>query len=146
MFKFSLLKIALIAIVNIVYVSNSWAQELATGTSLGSYSWEAVKVIISLAVVLFIFYLLVNAFKKYSGVSIKANSSIRVLGGLTLGGKEKVVILEAGNINFLLGISNAGITKLHKFDDGELDSVDRDQTNGVSFNQQIERIIGKKSS
>ena len=124
----------------------SWSQELSAGTSLGSYSWEAVKVIISLAVVLVIFYLLVNAFKKYSGVSIKTNSSIRILGGLSLGGKEKVVILQAGNMNFLLGVSSAGISKLHRFEHDELNSTDHDQAKPISFNQQIEKILGKKTS
>jgi flagellar protein FliO/FliZ len=139
-------KIAFIAILNMTYTPYLWAQELSAGASLGSYSWEAIKVIMSLAIVLIIFYLLVNAFKKYTGVSIKTNSSIRVLGGLTLGGKEKVVILEAGNVNFLLGVSSAGITKLHQFGDDELDSKDDSRGKPISFNQQIEKILGKKSS
>ena len=140
-----LVKIALMAVLNIVYVPCSWSQESAVSTSLGSYSWEAVKVILSLAVVLIIFYMLVNAFKKYSGVSIKTNSSVRVLGGLSLGGKEKVVILQAGSTNFLLGVSSAGVSKLHQFEHGELDFNDEGQKKPISFSQQIEKIIGKKS-
>ncbi|MDW3094369.1 MAG: flagellar biosynthetic protein FliO [Gammaproteobacteria bacterium] len=140
------MKIASIAILNATYVSNSWAQELATGTSIGSYSWEAVKVVVSLALVLVIFYLLVNAFKKYTGVSMKANSSIRVIGGLTLGGKDKVVILEAGKVNFLLGVSNSGITKIHQFEEDEFDASNNAQVSGIGFNQHIERILNKNSS
>lgn len=124
----------------------AWSQDLSSGTSLGSYSWEAVKVIISLAIVLIIFYLLINAFKKYTGVSVKNNSSIRVLGGHTLGGKDKVVILKAGNVNFLLGVSSAGISKLHKFEEDELNWFDDKGVKPVSFNQQIENILGNKSS
>ncbi len=143
---FSLRQIAIIAILYATYASNSFAQELAVGTSLGSYSWEAVKVIVSLAIVLMIFYFLINAFKKYTGVSMKTNSSIRVLGGHTLGGKDKVIILEAGNVNFLLGVSNAGITKLHQFDDGEFDTSHQGNNIDVGFNQHIEKILNKKSS
>lgn len=143
---FSLKQIAIIAILYATYASNSFAQELAVGTSLGSYSWEAVKVIVSLAIVLMIFYFLINAFKKYTGVSMKTNSSIRVLGGHTLGGKDKVIILEAGNVNFLLGVSNAGITKIHQFDDGEFDTSHQGKNIDVGFNQHIEKILNKKSS
>lgn len=146
MIMISLRKIAIIAILYVAYVSNSFAQELAVGTSLGSYSWEAVKVIVSLAIVLVIFYFSVNAFKKYTGVSMKTNSSIRVLGGHTLGGKDKVIILEAGNVNFLLGVSNAGITKLHQFEEGEFETSDFGKNNDVGFNQHIEKILNKKSS
>ena len=142
----SITKIILIVVFNMTCISHAWSQDLSTGTSLGSYSLEAIKVVMSLGVVLIIFYLLVNAFKKYTGVSIKNNSSIRVLGGLSLGGKEKVVILEAGNVNFLLGVSSAGISKLHKFEGDELDSEGRKNDRPTSFNQQIEKILGKKSS
>lgn len=112
-------------------------------TSLGSYSWEAIKVILSLGIVLVIFYLLVNLFKKYTGVSLKTNSSMRVLSGLSLGGKEKVIILEAGKVNLLIGVSSAGITKLHEFDEGELNSVD-EVSDSMNFSQHIEKLINKK--
>ncbi len=128
-----------------IYMSTSWAQDSAVGSSLGSYSWEAMKVILSLAFVLLIFYLLVNAFKKYTGVSVKSNASVRILGGLTLGGKEKVVILQAGNVNFLLGVSGSGISKIHQFKDDEFDMYDGENKHPIKFNQQIEKILGKKT-
>jgi len=142
----SLVIIVSTVVLNVTYIPYVWAQEMSADTSLGSYSWEAIKVVISLAIVLVIFYLLVNVFKKYSGVSIKTNSSVRVLGGLTLGGKDKVVILEAGNVNFLLGVSSAGITKLHKFEADELNIESGSSNKPATFNQQIEKILGKKSS
>lgn len=120
------------------------AQEVMQNNSLGSYSWEAIKVVVSLAIVLGIFYLFVNVFKKYTGVSIKANSTIRVIGGLSLGGKDKVVILEAGDVNLLLGVSASGITKLHQFSHDEMATTDDQDTPPSSFGQQIEKILGKK--
>ncbi len=120
------------------------AQEVMQNNSLGSYSWEAIKVVVSLTIVLGIFYLLVNVFKKYTGVSIKANSTIRVIGGLSLGGKDKVVILEAGDVNLLLGVSASGITKLHQFSQDEMATTDDQDIQPSSFGQQIEKILGKK--
>jgi len=120
------------------------AQEAVQNNTLGSYSWEAIKVVVSLAIVLGIFYLLVNVFKKYTGVSIKANSTMRVIGGLSLGGKDKVVILEAGDVNLLLGISASGITKLHQFSQDEMTATNDQVTQTSSFGQQIEKILGKK--
>ena len=125
-------------------LSAAFANEVTTNNSLGSYSWEAIKVVISLAIVLGIFYLLVNMFKKYTGMNIKSNSSIRVVGGLSLGGKDKVIILEAGEINLLLGVSASGITKLHQFNDNEMNVDDKKMQQASSFGQHIEKIIGNK--
>ncbi|MFK8027933.1 MAG: FliO/MopB family protein [Gammaproteobacteria bacterium] len=141
--NFYLIKIVMIAILSLFYMSCAWSQELIEGNTLGSYSWEAIKVVISLAIVLVIFYLLVNAFKKYSGVSFKGSSSLKILGGITLGGKEKVVILEAGNVNFLIGVSSNGISKLHQFEADEL-KFDEENNKSSSFNQQIEKILSNK--
>ncbi len=141
--NFYLIKIVMIAILSLFYMSCAWSQELIEGNTLGSYSWEAIKVVISLAIVLVIFYLLVNAFKKYSGVSLKGSSSLKILGGITLGGKEKVVILEAGNVNFLIGVSSYGISKLHQFEADEL-NFDEENNKPSSFNQQIEKILSNK--
>ena len=130
------------AIVQILLMPSVFAQDVTANNSLGSYSWEALKVILSLVLVLAIFYLLANIFKKYTGMSIKNNSTMRVLGGLSLGGKDKVVVLQAGDVNLLLGVSASGITKLHQFDKDEVFSS-CDQS---SFSQQIENIIGNKQS
>ena len=123
-----------------------WAQELANTNSVGSYSWEAIKVVISLAIVLGAFYLLVNVFKKYTGINIKSDSTMRIVGGLSLGGKDKLVILNTGETNLLLGISAAGITKLHQFDGDQSTALDEDNAPNSSFGEHIEKIIGKKKS
>ena len=145
MSKFTL-KTLSIFILLLFLVASVHAQTSDQGNSLGSYSWEAIKVIFSLAVVLGIFYLFVNAFKKYTGVSLKTHSTIKIIGGLSLGGKDKVVILEAGNINLLLGVSSSGITKLHEFDHDQLSTVTDQIDNSKSFSNHIEKILGKKES
>lgn len=123
-----------------------YAQEIDNASALGSYSWEAIKVVFSLLVVLGIFYLIINAFKKYSGIKIKSNSTMHIVSGLSLGGKDKVVILQAGDINLLLGVSNSGITKLHHFTDEQLESHEEVVSNQSTFGQQIEKLLKNKNS
>lgn len=120
-----------------------FAQDVAGDEALSSYSWEAVKVVFSLLIVLGVFYLLVSVFKKYSGINVKANSAIRVVGGLSLGGKDKVVILQTRETNLLLGVSNAGITKLHEFADDQLELTEENMVKPSAFSQQIEKLINK---
>ena len=133
-----------ITILQILLMPVVWAEEVTNSNSLGSYSWEAIKVVFSLTIVLGIFYLLVIVFKKYTGMTIKSNSTMRIVGGLSLGGKDKLVILNTDDTSLLLGISAAGITKLHQFENNQAIYSDNDEEQSSSFDKQIQKILGKK--
>ena len=131
-----------------LYVSPAMAEEVIGSNVMESYSMEALKVVLSLGVVLLLFYFGASVFKKYAGSAIKSNSSIRVLGGLSLGSKDRVVLIEAGKINLLLGISAAGVTKLHQFKDSELEARDHiPEENGkklLNFGHHLEKMMGRR--
>ena len=121
----------------------AWSDQVLKENNMGVYSLEALKVVISLAIVLLIFYAGVTLFKKYMGGNYKANSSIKVIGGLSIGHKEKLVLVEAGNVNLLLGVSSAGVNKLHCFSDQELScDVEQENTKTASFNQHLNEFTG----
>ena len=132
-------------LLQLIYMLPAWSAEIMGEQGMGSYSLEALKVVFSLGLVLLIFYLGVTVFKKYLGGSFKANSSIKILGGLSLGGKEKVVLIEAAGVNLLLGVSSTNVTTLHHFKEQEL-SLNEEQDNNklLNFNTHLERLIGKK--
>ena len=120
------------------------AEEVSKVNNVGSYSIEALKVVMSLVLVLFIFYVGVTLFKKYLGGAYKGNSSIRVLGGLSIGHKEKLVLVAAGNVNLLLGVSSAGVNKLHCFGEHELPNCDQSENAEVkSFSQHLNKLTSK---
>ena len=132
------------------YLNVAWSADtdIVGSNVIGSYSAEVFKVILSLGLVLLIFYIGASVFKKYAGSSIKSNSRIRILGGLSLGAKDRVVIIEAGNVNLLLGVSNGGISKLHQFSDSELNTNEEymeDESKLLNFSHHLEKIISKKS-
>ncbi len=134
----------ILAVILISLMSVSHADALASTNTIGSYSWEAVKVVLSLAIVLAVFYVFVYVFKKYVGGPLKSHSSIRMLGGISVGSKEKIIIVEAGKVNLLVGVSSYGITKLHQFDENELIPFQDDQNPMMSFGQHIEKILRNK--
>ena len=140
------LKTAVLAVgvIQAMYVLPAWSTETVGEHAMGSYSLEALKVVFSLGLVLLVFYLGVTVFKKYLGASFKANSSIKILGGLSLGGKEKVVLIEAGGVNLLLGVSSANVTTLHHFKEHELSLNEEEDSKLLNFNSHLERLIGKK--
>ena len=151
-------KFLLLAFAGLLYVPCAWSVEIADTAPADTYSWQVLKVIFSLILVLIVFYLLVNVFRKYMGISFNSTSSIRVIGGLSLGGKEKVVLIEAGQVNLLLGVSATGISKLHQFSADEFVAYHRDrQQDGAplssssqsssrsSFKNQVENLLKSRS-
>ena len=132
-----------VVVANALFCPLVWSEEMVGINSVGAYSLEAVKVVMSLALVLLLFYLGVTLFKKYMGGAYKGSSSIKVLGGLSLGNKEKLVLVEAGNVNLLLGVSSAGVNKLHCFKNEELTKHVEEEIEARSFNQQLKNIMNK---
>lgn len=121
--------------------------EPVIGSAVGDYSGDVLRVILSLGLVLFIFYVGVVLFKKYMGGSVNASSALKVIGGMSLTPKDKLLIIEAGGVNLLLGISSNGITKLHAFDDNNFNSDEKSlDKSSVSFSTHLQKIINKKSS
>lgn len=121
--------------------------EPVIGSAVGDYSSDVFKVILSLGLVLFIFYIGVIVFKRYVGGSVHASSSMKIVSAMSITPKDKLLIIEAGGANLLLGVSHNGITKLHVFAEDELKSDEQasGQSN-VSFSSHLQKIINKTSS
>ncbi len=67
---------------------------------------------ISLAVVLLLFVLLVWLLKKSRVLTGSVNSQMRVLGGLSLGMREKLVLVQVGEQKIVLAVTPGKIEKL----------------------------------
>lgn len=132
------------AMIHVLFGQFAWAEQAANVNTIGSYSIEALKVVMSLVLVLFIFYVGVTVFKKYLGGAYKGNSSIRVIGGLSIGHKEKLVLVAAGDVNLLLGVSSAGVNKLHCFSKQEFPESEQSENSEVkSFSQHLNKLTSK---
>ena len=126
------------------YAPLCFSEEVVNINTMGSYSLEALKVVVSLALVLMIFYIGITVFKKYLGGVYKGESSIRVLGGMSIGHKEKLVLVAAGKVRLLLGVSAAGVSKLHCFDEHEVfDEAQEEVANNKSFGQHLSQLTNK---
>jgi flagellar protein FliO/FliZ len=67
----------------------------------------------SLIVVLGVFFLCVWGIRKFGGLSVNNKGErMRLLGGLTLGMREKVMLLQVGNKQLVLGVTPGRIETL----------------------------------
>lgn len=68
---------------------------------------------IGLLIVLGIFFLCVWGMRKLSGISVPGTEKMRVIGGLSLGVREKVILLQVGKKQLILGVTPGRIDALH---------------------------------
>ena len=66
-----------------------------------------------LLVVLSVFFLCVWGVRKLSGITASGAEKMRVVGGLSLGMREKVILLQVGRKQLILGVTPGRIETLH---------------------------------
>ena len=68
---------------------------------------------IGLLIVLSVFFLCVWGVRKLSGLTVNGAEKMRVVGGLSLGIREKVILLQVGRKQLILGVTPGRIETLH---------------------------------
>lgn len=68
---------------------------------------------VGLLIVLAIFFLCVWGMRKLSGITACGAEKMRVVGGLSLGMREKVILLQVGKKQLVLGVTPGRIDALH---------------------------------
>jgi len=66
-----------------------------------------------LLIVLSVFFLCVWGVRKLTGLTVSGAEKIRVVGGLSLGLREKVIVLQVGKKQLVLGVTPGRIETLH---------------------------------
>ena len=51
--------------------------------------------------------------RKFSSVSMRSGGSLRILGGMSVGGREKVVLVQVGQEQVLIGVAPGNVRTLH---------------------------------
>lgn len=57
--------------------------------------------------------------RKLSGFSSPLTGALRVRGGVSLGSREKAILLQVGNRQLLLGVTPSSVTTLYVLEEGE---------------------------
>jgi len=69
--------------------------------------------LVGLLLVLGVFFLCIWSLRKVNGLVVNNANKMRVVGGLSLGLREKVVLLQVGKKQLLLGVTPGRIETLH---------------------------------
>lgn len=99
----------------------------------------------ALLFVLAIFGVFVWTLRKLSGLSVTGEAKMRVLGGLSLGMREKVVLLEIGNKQLVLGVTPGRIETLLVLEGEDRLSRDRGGQDGPgAFSQKLMQAMKRR--
>lgn len=84
------------------------------------------------------------SFKRFSNFGIGQAGNMKILGGLSVGNREKVVLMRAGNSHLLLGVTANQIQTLHVFDKNEI--VEETAEHANAFQHSLRKVLEKKQA
>jgi len=112
-------------------------KEIIKPTSAEAFSMMgALNMVMGLVVVIALILGLAWVLKKYARLPNKNQVDMKVLGGLSLGTREKAILIEVDNKRLLVGVTPGHIQTLHVLDDLPVDSIDEN-----SFESKLEEVM-----
>lgn len=80
---------------------------------------QMIKMVLGLLLVLVLIFFLAWLFKRFIGVGLIANAKLRAIAGVSVGQKERVVLVQVGERQILVGVSPGQVNMLHALEKGE---------------------------
>ncbi|WP_445372978.1 flagellar biosynthetic protein FliO [Methylomonas sp. HW2-6] len=116
-------------------VSCAWAEDLPTAPKAGAKlvtSADVAQWVLALLLVLALFLSLAWALKKTGGLGFTGKNKLAVLAGLSLGLREKLILVRVGEKELLLGVSSGRIDKLLELEGEQRLFADQSDPQSVS--------------
>ena len=77
---------------------------------------EYIRMVINLGLVLLLMFVLVYFLKKFKGSKLSNNKYIKIINIVSIGPKEKLILVEANNVTLLIGSTPNQIETLHTYE------------------------------
>ena len=113
---------------------------------------ELANITLALFFVLALIFVLAWLFRRYGNITSLNRSNIQVLGGVSLGHRERAVLLEVEGERILVGVAQGHVSKLHvldKADTTENDEIypqtEQQDSSANSFSDKLKQIIDPAS-
>jgi flagellar protein FliO/FliZ len=103
----------------------------------GSY----IDVIVGLGIVVALIYVLAFFARRLNGVAYPGKVPLKILGGISLGQRERAVLVDVGGKHLLLGVAPGRVNTLHVFDE-PLD-VQREKRAEAAFADRLKQILSQ---
>lgn len=131
----------LFAVLMLLFSGYAYAEEEASliGESVTQPSDYFGQIMLSLVLVLLIIFASAWLLRRYGRFPGVADGNLKVLGALSVGQRERILLLQVGEDQILVGVTSSKISKLHEL----AEPVDVTQTQSVSgsFSQKLQEAL-----
>ena len=103
-----------------------------------SYTPQMTSMLLSLIVVIIIIFVLAAIMKKFS-LNFPGSGQIKVITSVSLGAKERIVVIEVNGEQHLLGVTSGSVNHLLK-----LTQPITNEVAGDSFKEKLNQLINKQ--
>ena len=127
-----------------IVLADSATDSVRATTKTIAYS-DVLNWSVSLLLVLAVFFLCVWVIRKSGRLSATGRNNLSVLSGLSLGMREKVVLIKVGNKQLLLGVTPSRIDKLLELEGEDKLFQEQKHNDGSEFAQKLLQAMKGKS-
>jgi flagellar protein FliO/FliZ len=100
------------------------------------------QLVLGLVVVVAVILLLARVVRRMGGVGGYAMGSMKVLGGLSMGARERVVLMQVGDTQLLLGVAPGRIQTLHVLEQPVQMETEGDRSRpGIGFAERLKTAL-----
>lgn len=147
--RHSFLKTQLYVLFFFVFSSIVRAQEVVPVTTVPDplSSSNLASMTLGLLVVVVTIFLLAWGFRRFSNLKLGCNADISIIASLSLGGRDRIVLVEVGNEQLLLGVTPGRIRTLHKLDEPIVAAgnvAKKTVEKGAGFQQKFNQLLQQR--
>ncbi len=132
----------LLSLLLVLFTQLSYAQAAAPAAQIGS-GRHLVNVTLALMGIIALIFAISWFVKCFSLGTFSANTHIKVRSAMPLGTRERIVLIEAGGQQLLLGITATSINTLHVFETPIV--ADNKTENSSDFSRKLMAILQQKA-
>lgn len=130
---------------------NLWAAERndnlhASGIGTDPFSSNyLVQLVTGLIIVMLCIVVLAWLAKRFNRLRSSSDGSMRILDGISMGARERLVVVKVGSARLLLGVSPGRINMLHVLDQPLENEIDEsDKPLGKSFSERLHSALSQE--
>jgi flagellar protein FliO/FliZ len=120
----------------------SETEKAAIGSAVTQPSDYFAQILISLVLVLLIIFVSAWLLRRYGRFPGVADGNLKVLGALSVGQRERILLLQVGKEQVLVGVTSSRITRLHQLE--EPIEVKHNELEKSQFSQRLQEAFDSK--
>ena len=131
----------------LLWLPSAFAEQTEIGGGLTRPGDYMGQILISLVLVLLIIFFAAWLLRRYGRFSAVADGNLKVLGMLSVGQRERILLLQVGDKQLLVGVTTSRITTLHELQEPVEMKADRAEASlSPSFYQRLQDALKQRQS